>query len=89
MFDSKITPWLRCPLTRTLLRVADQALISSVNQAIDQGRARDRDGQPVPLPIEAGLLADGWLYPIRNGIPILVAEAAIGVGAWTGESETA
>ena len=81
MLDSKLLDMLRCPLTRTPLQVASEELVAAINSEIADSAARDRLGQLVQQPIETGLLtSDGqWLYPIRDGIPTMVADEAIQV----------
>lgn len=79
MFDEDLLAMLRCPATGQRLQLADTELVASVNAAIHQGQARDRAEQVVVGPIEQGLLAAdrGFLYPIRGGIPTLIADEAI------------
>ncbi len=66
--DEQLLALLRCPLTQQPLTIAPPALLA--------GRV---DGSGALL--EAALLrADGTvLYPIRGGIPVLLAEAAVRV----------
>ncbi len=66
MLDAWLLSQLRCPQTQQALTEAPAALL------VDR---QDRDGRP----LEAALLrADGAvLYPIRSGIPVLLAEEAI------------
>ncbi len=68
MFDERLLPLLRCPQTQQPLALAPVALLAGLV---------DREG----VPLEAALLrADGAvLYPIRGGIPVLLAEAAVRV----------
>jgi len=77
MIDPKIVLLLRCPAAGTPLRATDEQLVESVNRAIHENRVRNRSGGLVQQPIEGGLVAENWLYPIRGGIPILIAEEAI------------
>jgi uncharacterized protein len=64
MLDAALLALLRCPLTQQALTLAPAELL---------GRGDS--------PLEAALLrSDGAvMYPIRDGIPVLLAEAAVSV----------
>lgn len=66
---------LCCPETRQPLRVADGALLTH----LEATSPRNRRGDAVPLPLEGGLIRqDGEiLYPLRQGIPVLLLEEGI------------
>lgn len=68
-----------CPEDRTPLTLADAQLLSSVNSAIAAGLLRNRAGELVERPLDAGLLrADGkFLYPVVDTIPKLLSQEAI------------
>ena len=72
---------LRCPIDGTPLVLADETLLNRVNDAIRDRRALDRAEQTVELAIDGGLLTEdgGWVYPVRGGIPVLIANDAIRV----------
>ena len=79
MIDPEFLAMLVCPSTRQPLREATVAEVDSVNAAISARTAHNRAGQPVDKPITSGLVpASGdVLYPVLDGIPILLASEAI------------
>ncbi len=81
MIDPNILPLLCCPETRQPLRLADQSVLDRVNQAIAGGATKDHAGRPVTQILEAALIREDGklLYPIRNQIPLLIAEQGIAV----------
>jgi uncharacterized protein YbaR (Trm112 family) len=68
-----------CPVDRTPLSRADGRLVTRVNRAIAAGRVTNRAGRLVDQPIDGGLLRGdkALLYPILDGIPILLGDEAI------------
>jgi uncharacterized protein YbaR (Trm112 family) len=74
-----LLPFLVCPDTRQALHVAGREVVSALNARLAAGQVKNQAGQPVAAPLEGGLLrADGRvLYPIRNGIPVLLVEEGI------------
>lgn len=79
MLDPDFLAMLVCPTSREPLRSATDAEVATVNRAIEAGAARNRGGDPVAAPLGQALAtSDGaWLYPVRDGIPILLAPEAI------------
>lgn len=79
MIDPGFLAMLVCPTTHQPLREATAAEVARVNAAIQGGKAKNRAGAAVAAPVTAGLAtADGaFLYPIQDGIPILLTAEAI------------
>lgn len=77
--DKKLLDIVCCPLTRLPLQLLDGTRLARLNSAIESGGIRARSESPVgETLIEALVTRDGRLvYPIREGIPILLEEESI------------
>ncbi|MBL9078788.1 MAG: hypothetical protein JNL08_14875 [Planctomycetes bacterium] len=70
---------LVCPASRESLREATAAELAALNAAIARGAVQNRSGTKVAGPVDAGLVPSSGsvLYPIQDGIPILLTGEAI------------
>jgi uncharacterized protein YbaR (Trm112 family) len=73
---------LCCPETHQQLELADPAQIEQLNREIASGQVRNRAGRTVREPLESALVRKDrkLLYPIRQGIPVMLIDEAIPMG---------
>lgn len=79
MLDEEFLNMLVCPEQRTPLRQAEAEMVQRVNEAIAAGRVTNHGGVLVERKLDGGLLReDGQvLYPILDGIPVLLRDESI------------
>ena len=72
------TELLRCPISGQAVNAAPEDLVRELQERQRAGALRTRGGE-IAEAFDSGLLtADGaWLYPIRSGIPVMLACEAI------------
>lgn len=81
MTESDLLSMLRCPDDCSALRLAEAQLLARINAAIRGGKLRNEAGRSLDETIDGGLIrAHGdLLYPIIDGIPILLRDEAIDI----------
>lgn len=77
--DKRLLAILRCPVTHKGLALAKGATLSEVNAAIQSGAISNRDGKVLAEPLTEALVTDDGkvLYPVANGIPVLLEGESI------------
>jgi len=77
--DKRLLAILRCPVTHKELSLARSAKLREVNEAIDAGKLSNRDGRVLETHLAEALITDDGkvMYPIANGIPILLEGESI------------
>lgn len=88
MIHPELLEILCCPETRQPVREAPGALVESVNRAIRDGSLETPAGGGEAGVLDGGLVReDGkFLYPVRNGIPIMLVEERIAIPAPEGDA---
>lgn len=84
MLDKELLAILACPETKKDLELADPSVVAKVNAAIKEGKVQNRSRQKVSQKIDGGLMRKGdthYIYPIRDGIPILLIDELISLDA--------
>ena len=70
-----------CPESRQPLAMAGDEVLARLNAAVASGSAVTLGGEPVAEPVAEGLLREDGriLYPIRDGIPVMLIDESIDV----------
>lgn len=77
--DKKLLSILCCPITHKSLFVANGDLLERVNSRIQNGELKSRDGAVLSERLPEALVTEDkkLLYPVRDGIPVLLEREAI------------
>jgi uncharacterized protein YbaR (Trm112 family) len=79
--EKRLLAILRCPVTHKGLSVLKKDQLEKVNAAIASGKVSTLDGVKVEAPLVAALITDDGkrLYPVNDGIPVLLESESIHV----------
>jgi len=84
--DKRLLAILCCPVTHKGLSVARPELLKKVNTAIGGGKVVNREGSTVDAILKEALVTDDskLLYPVKDGIPVLLEAEGISLGQLEG-----
>ena len=77
--DKRLLSILRCPVTHKGLSILKKDKLEKVNAAIAAGEVSTLDGVQLEDPLDEALITDDGkrLYPVDDGIPVLLEGEAI------------
>ena len=84
--DKNLLDLLADPLNpKVPLKMADKDTVAEINRLIAKGKVKDRAGNKLDTPIIEALIDDSekHLYPVINGIPLLIADKVIDIETLT------
>ena len=77
--DKDLLAILCCPDTKQDVSLADEALITKLNETMSRGHLKNKANKPVTESLAGGLIRRDRkiLYPIREDIPVMLIEEGI------------
>ena len=79
--DKRLLNILRCPVTHKGLSLLKKDKLAKVNSAIEAGEVKTLEGVKLAAPLAEALITDDGkrLYPVNDGIPVLLESESIHV----------
>jgi uncharacterized protein YbaR (Trm112 family) len=77
--DRKLLDIVCCPVTRSSLELLSERELATLNELIAARRIKNREDAVVETPLDEALVTrtGKLIYPIRDGIPLLLEEQAM------------
>jgi len=84
--DRALLDIICCPVTRTPLERLSERELAELNQRVAAGRIKNRDDTVVSEHLDEALVtrAGKLIYPVRDGIPVLLEDQAMPLGQLEG-----
>jgi uncharacterized protein YbaR (Trm112 family) len=79
MIDKELLAILCCPETKQAVTFADSNLVGKLNEVVARGGLKNKGNKPVSEKLDGGLIRSDQkvLYPIREGIPVMLIDEGI------------
>jgi uncharacterized protein YbaR (Trm112 family) len=79
--DKRLLTILRCPISHKGLSILKKDTLDQINAAILRGELKNSEGDQLAQPLAEALITDDGkrVYPIDDGIPVLLEGESISV----------